>query len=76
MHASHDRLNLVFGAHDLVLLVALGLQDCICIQVEYGILKPLGRRLYRRGPLSPLQGDTARTLDIEAQTIQPWFNSS
>lgn len=40
------------------------------------ILKPLGRRLYRRGPLSPLQGDTARTLDIEAQTIQPWFDSS
>jgi hypothetical protein len=40
------------------------------------ILKPLGRRLYRRGPLSLLQGDTARTLDIEAQTIQPRFNSS
>ena len=40
------------------------------------LLKPIGKRLYRRGPLSFLQCQTARALEAEAQAVQPYFNSS
>lgn len=40
------------------------------------LLKPIGKRLYRRGPLTFLQCQTARALEAEALAIQPNFNSS
>ncbi|WP_370275450.1 MotA/TolQ/ExbB proton channel family protein, partial [Hyphomonas atlantica] len=40
------------------------------------LLKPIGKRLYRRGPLTFLQCQTARALEAEAQAVQPYFNSS
>ncbi|KCZ57165.1 hypothetical protein HY29_00115 [Hyphomonas beringensis] len=34
------------------------------------------KRLFHRGPLTRLQGETARLLEQEAHDVQPWFNSS
>lgn len=40
------------------------------------LIARVGKRLFRRGPLTPPQCGTARLLDAETQALQPYFNSS